>query len=312
MNILITGCAGFIGSHTVDHFLEDSNYNIVGVDKLTYASNLGNLKIANIHKNFTFYEGDICNFSLIKAICENHKISCIINFAAETHVDNSIDDASNFIKSNIGGVHSILEVCKDLDILLFHISTDEVYGVADRVSFTEDDRLNPKNPYSATKAAAEHLIISYRNTFKTKSLMVRPSNNFGPRQHSEKFMPTILTNLENSKKIPIYGNGKQVREWTYVKDTARAIKYILENALPGECYNISSNIEMENLDLVKKICKILRKDFESSISYVEDRLGHDIRYSISNTKLQNLGFKEYSGFEKSIRDTILFFRNKEE
>ncbi len=308
MNILITGCAGFIGSHAVDCFLEDKKYSVLGLDKLTYASNMNNLSLARSSDRFTFLKADICNTDLLEKLVKENEISCILNFAAETHVDNSIKSAESFIESNVHGVYSLLEVCRKNKILFFHISTDEVYGVANEISFTEEDKLNPKNPYSATKAAAEHLITSYQNTFNVKSLMVRPSNNYGPRQHSEKFMPTILRNLSAKTKVPIYGDGKQIREWTYVKDTAKAIKFILEKSKLNECYNISSNIELENISLVKLICKCLQENFDSSVKYVEDRLGHDVRYSINNDKLKNLGFAEYSSFEESLLDTIESFK----
>lgn len=307
MNILITGCAGFIGSHTVDYFLEDKNYFVVGLDKLTYASNMSNLDLALESSRFEFIKGNICDSDLIEQLVKEKNIGCILNFAAETHVDNSIRDASSFIDSNVHGVYSLLEVSRKTKCLLFHVSTDEVYGVANNVSFIETDSLNPKNPYSATKAAAEHLIKSHQNTFGIPYLMVRPSNNFGPRQHQEKFMPTILRSLQSSNKIPIYGDGNQVREWTYVKDTAKAIKYILENSELNNCYNVSSNVELQNIDLVRTICQVTSNDFQSSIKYVEDRLGHDFRYSIDNSKLEKLGFEDYAKFEESLLETVKSF-----
>jgi len=308
-NLLITGCAGFIGSHTVDCFLEDKNYSVFGLDKMTYAANEKNLKLAFENERFKFYKGDICDSDFVENICRENNIDWIINFAAETHVDNSISDSKEFLKSNFLGVHSLLEVCKsNKNVKLFQISTDEVYGVAsDNVCFSENDKLNPKNPYSATKAAAEHLIKSYVNTYKIKTLMVRPSNNYGPRQHLEKFIPTILNSLKNNKKIPIYGNGNQIREWTYVKDTAKAIKFIIEKSDYNQCYNVTSNVEMKNISLVEQICSILKKDFNDNVTYVEDRLGHDQRYSITNLKIKNLGFKKYSNFENNLIETINFF-----
>ena len=200
MNLLITGCAGFIGSHAVDHFL-DVGHNVVGVDCFTYAASLDNLKSALADKNFTLYETDICDTNKIIEYCADHKIDWIVNFAAETHVDNSIESCEKFIHSNIVGVQSLLECCRELGIKLFHISTDEVYGSIKSGSFSENDKLNPKNPYSATKAAAEHLVQSYENTYGVEFIIVRPSNNFGPRQNKEKFIPTILTSLVNKQKF---------------------------------------------------------------------------------------------------------------
>ena len=220
MSILVTGCAGFIGSHAVDHFL-DSGDKVVGIDSMTYASNIENLKSAFKKSDFVFYEKDIVDTFDITNICKNHNIKWIFNFAAETHVDNSIDSCDAFIHSNIIGVKSLLECCKETGASLFHISTDEVYGSTSGKPFKESDTLSPKNPYSATKAAAEHIIEAYSNTYGVNFITVRMSNNFGPRQHGEKFIPTIIRSLSNNKKIPIYGNGKNVREWLYVKDCVK-------------------------------------------------------------------------------------------
>ena len=306
-NILITGCAGFIGSHTVDLFLKDLNYNIVGIDCLTYAGNMSNLKEAQNKENFKFIKIDICETQKLLEIVNKNNINHIINFAAETHVDNSIKSSKSFIHSNIEGVRSILEICKIENIGLFHISTDEVYGSTISNSFVESDRLSPANPYSATKAAAEHLIKAYENTYGIKNIMVRPANNFGPRQHKEKFIPTILRSISKNKKIPIYGTGKNVRDWLYVKDTAKAIKFILENSDYGEVYNISPSNELANIDLVKKIIKKMNKEFISSVEFVSDRLGHDLRYSISSKKLKMISFDSFSNFDASLSDTIEFY-----
>ena len=278
-NLLITGCAGFIGSHAVDYFLE-KGYKDDGVDCVTYAGSASNIRDHYGNRNFKLFNANICNTSKILEICRLRDIKWIINFAAETHVDNSIRSCSAFIKSNIDGVRSLLEVCRQTDTRLFHLSTDEVYGDIKAGSFTETDHLNPKNPYSATKAAAEHMIKAYANTYGVEYLMVRPSNNFGPRQHGEKFLPTIMRKLLNDEKIPIYGTGRNIREWTYVKDTPRAIEHILLNSEFNKTYNISSSNEQENLEIVKKITAILNRDFKSSIEFVPDRLGHDFRYSI--------------------------------
>lgn len=304
MNVLITGCAGFIGSHAVDHFLSNGA-RVIGVDSLTYAGNTDNLKDAYESKNFTFVYADICNTDKIKKCCNDYKIQWIVNFAAETHVDNSIDCEKNFIHSNIVGVSSLLQVCKALKIPLLHISTDEVYGSAlDNVSYEEVDQLCPSNPYSATKAAAEHLIRSYHNTHKTNYIIVRPSNNFGPRQHREKFLPTIIKSLKNNKKIPVYGDGKNIRDWLYVKDNVKMIYNILVKSKLNETYNISCSKEMKNLQIIKYVTEIMSADFKNSIEFVEDRPGHDYRYSIKNSKVKSIGAYHESGFLDSLKDTI--------
>ena len=228
----------------------------------------------------------------------------ILNFAAETHVDNSIDDCENFIRSNIDGVKSLLNICKALDVRMVHVSTDEVYGSTMSGSFVETDKLNPKNPYSATKAAAEHLINAYENTYGTNVVIVRPSNNFGPRQHNEKFLPTILKSLKEKKKIPIYGKGLNVRDWLYVKDNVKAIKHIVENCDNRGVYNITNANEMTNIELVKRVCKILNLEWQDHVVYVKDRAGHDFRYSIDNKKLTASGMLFQSDFEQNLRETI--------
>lgn len=238
-NFLITGCAGFIGSHVSDVFIEN-NMNVVGVDKLTYAG-----KIENISKGVNFYNEDICNTSAILKICDEENIDCIINFAAESHVDNSIKGHDSFIYSNIQGVKSLIDICKQKDILLFQISTDEIYGPIKEGSFHEYAPANPQNYYSATKASAEHLILAYNNTFDFPFKMVRMSNNYGPRQHSEKFLPTILRSLKHKSKIPLYGTGENVRDWIYVGDSAKIIYNIAKNAPINEIYNISFRDEKQ-------------------------------------------------------------------
>ena len=303
-NILVTGCAGFIGSHAVDYFLSKEGYFVIGYDVLTYAGKKDNLKNAVKSKNFKFVKGDICDNFLLQKTCKDYNIDWIVNFAAETHVDNSIESVDSFIHSNVKGVSSILDVCKELDIKLLHVSTDEVYGSKLEGSFDEESKINPRNPYSATKAAAEHLVNSYINTFSIKAIIVRPSNNFGPRQHKEKLLPKIIKCLKENKKIPIYGSGNQIREWLYVKDNVAAIEFIMLKSKMGETYNITSNQEMKNIDLVKKVCKLLDKDFNISIQFVKDRLGHDFRYSITNKKLIDLGFESFSNFELCLNETL--------
>jgi len=306
MNILLTGCAGFIGSHATDEFLKNG-YSVVGVDSLTYAGNIENLTNQLDNPSFKFYKKDICETDSIIQYCQYHNIECIVNFAAETHVDNSIKSCDSFIHSNVSGVKSLLECCKKLNIKLFHISTDEVYGSIRNNSFDEDDKLSPMNPYSATKAAAEHLVTSYHNTHGVEYIIVRPSNNYGPRQNSEKFIPTILECISNNKKIPIYGNGKNIRDWLFVKDNVQAIRFILENSCTNETYNITSSQEMENVEIVNNIISYFNLEFDNVTEFVNDRPGHDFRYSISNDKLLSLGFVFKSKFTNSLKETIKFY-----
>jgi dTDP-glucose 4,6-dehydratase len=302
--VIITGCAGFIGSHVTEHLLA-CGYKVVGIDKMTYAGKLSNMKDFILNDDFSFYMKDINIFNEIEKVINEYDVSAIINCAAETHVDNSIIDCTNFLQTNIMGVKNLLEICKIKNIPLLHFSTDEVYGDAICTSFIEESPLKPKNPYSASKAAADHLIASYNNTYKIKYLIVRPSNNFGPRQHKEKFIPTILRKLKANEKIPIYGNGKQKREWTYVKDTAKAIELLLNKGVVNEIYNISSNHEEVNINVVSLICKKLNIDFNSAVQYVPDRLGHDFRYSVNCDKIKSLGFSPDNSFEQNLDVTII-------
>ena len=300
-NILVTGCAGFIGSHTVDALLA-VGHNIVGVDCLTYAASKENMN--SFINEIEFYEVDIVNKEKMSRIVEKHNIDWIINFAAETHVDNSINSAAPFLHSNINGVYSLLEVCRQFDCRFFQISTDEVYGSTRDGSFVETDKLNPRNPYAATKAAAEHLVTSFFNTYGLEYKIVRMSNNFGPRQHREKFIPTILRSLKNNQKIPIYGDGKNIRDWFYVKDCAKSIVEVLNNGKINEAYNLSLQNEMENIEIVGLILDVLELPFEENTTFVEDRLGHDFRYSIDNKKLLNLKKQKPTNFKQCLLETI--------
>lgn len=280
-----------------------------GVDCFTYAGKAANIRQHYDHPNFKLFNENICNAEKMLELCQMRSIDWVINFAAETHVDNSIRSCDAFIKSNIQGTKSLLEACRSSGAKYFHISTDEVYGDIHAGSFKEEDHLNPKNPYSATKTAAEHMVRAYANTYGVEYLMVRPSNNFGPRQHQEKFIPTIMRNLLRGNKIPIYGTGKNVREWTYVKDTPRAIEHILLNSEMNKVYNISSSNEQENLEIVKKITSALGKEFEESITFVADRLGHDFRYSVDASKLEDIGFSldGSSNFDQNLQETISYY-----
>ena len=301
MNVMITGCAGFIGSHAVEGFIA-AGHKVIGVDCMSYAGSMSNME--SFIDDIKFYEADIIDTDKIREIVRRHSIEWIINFAAETHVDNSIHSVAPFIHSNINGVHSLLQVCRGQECNLFQISTDEVYGSTTDVSFIETDTLNPRNPYSATKAAAEHLVTSFHNTYGLDYKMVRMSNNFGPRQHQEKFIPTIMRSLSQGKKIPIYGDGKNIRDWFYVKDCVDCILEIFENGSNNEVYNLSLENEMENLQVVKIILDTLGLSFDENVCFIKDRLGHDFRYSIDNTKLLGLKKFETTDFREAMAITM--------
>jgi len=302
--VLITGCAGFIGSHVTDYFLAN-DYRVVGYDIFTYAGKESNLSKTMGHMNFTLVRGSINNTSMLENTVRQNNIEWIINLAAETHVDNSIKSCDVFLQTNVLGTKSVLDVCMNTGAKLLHFSTDEVYGVPfGWQSFKEDASLNPKNPYSASKAAADHLIFAYANTYGLQYLMVRPSNNFGPRQHREKLLPKVIENLKNGKKIPVYGDGSQIREWTFVKATAAATLHILENSKMNEIYNITSGEFRTNIDVISLVHQTMKLIGSDYIEYVPDRLGHDFRYSINGDKLSALGFSIPKNFEEMIKQTI--------
>ena len=302
MNVIVTGCAGFIGSHTTEELLS-RGYNVVGIDSLTYAASPENMK--SFINDIDFYELDINDTEEIHTLVQDNNIEWIINFAAETHVDNSIISVDPFIHSNISGVSSLLEVCRKTGCKFLQISTDEVYGSTADGSFIETDNFNPRNPYSATKTAAEHLVTSFHNTHGVEYKMTRMSNNFGPRQHQEKFIPTILRSIKNGKKIPIYGDGKNIRDWFYVKDCSRCVVDVLENGKVNEVYNLTLQNELENIEVVNLILEHYNLNMSDHIEFVNDRLGHDFRYSINNEKFLSLTNITATDFKESLRQTIL-------
>jgi dTDP-glucose 4,6-dehydratase len=308
-NFLLTGCAGFIGSHALDLLLSNG-HTVIGIDKMTYAGDPCNVERHKDNKNFKFFKLDICETEEIKRIVEENNIECIINFAAETHVDNSILGDNCFISSNVTGVKSLLEICKELNINICHISTDEVYGPIKSGSFQEHEKLSPKNFYSATKAAAEHLVTAYSNTFGIDYVMIRMSNNYGPRQNQEKFLPTIIRSLKNGDKIPLYGDGKNVRDWIYVKDSVRAIYNILQSVnFNNEVYNISFQDERNNIEVIETILKCFELNWDDCVEFVADRLGHDSRYSITNHKMLEFVDFEPTPFKDGISDTIEYYND---
>ncbi len=301
--VIVTGCAGFIGSHMVDLLISEGR-SVIGVDAFTYAGNADNIKHAYESPSFRMYHQDICNTSFIEDLCNANDVDWIINFAAETHVDNSIKNATPFLRSNIDGVASLLSVCRSTGAKLLQISTDEVYGSADSITFSENDKLDPRNPYSASKAAAEHLITSFHNTYGTTYKIVRMSNNFGPRQHGEKLIPTVVRSLKEGKKIPVYGDGKNIRDWFYVKDCVKMVNTVLNTNRENEVFNLTYGNEMQNLNVITKICNILSVQPEDVIEFVKDRPGHDFRYSISNAKIKSLGISDPTNFDRALKETI--------
>lgn len=302
MSVLITGIAGFIGSHTVDYFLSQ-NREVVGCDSLTYAASREEFK--KFGSIIPTYESDINDTQKVSKIVKDHNVDTILNFAAETHVDNSIRDVGPFLHSNISGVISLLNVVRENGIKMIHVSTDEVYGPAvGGVTFFENDALSPMNPYAASKASADLFISSFKNTYDVNVGIIRPCNNFGPRQHREKFIPTILSALRSGRKIPMYGNGKQIREWMFVKDTARIIHDIMHKTTSFDTLNISTQHEMENINLVRQICHVTGNSFDKVVEFVPDRPGHDVRYSISNEKISKIISLKFTDFSDAINETI--------
>ena len=322
-NILITGGAGFIGSHLVKHFVKKyKNYNIINVDKLTYASNVHFLKELNNFKNYTFVQADICNLKEIEEIFKNNKISSVIHLAAESHVDNSIENALEFAKTNILGTINLLELSRknwanNKNNLFYHISTDEVFGsLNEHGIFSENSKYDPHSPYSASKASSDHFVRAFYDTHKLPVIISNCSNNYGPNQHNEKLIPTVINSLINKSKIPVYGNGLNIRDWLYVEDHVEAIDMIFHNGFIGETYCIGGKNEMKNIDLIKLIIKEfdeIRQNKNSSIdliSYVDDRLGHDYRYAIDITKIKNeLGWEPKTNIDKGLRNTINWYLN---
>ncbi len=301
--ILITGGAGFIGSNFVRHILEKyDDYHIVNLDKLTYCGNIHNLKDIEKEKNYKFVKGDIKDAGLVNRLTKG--CDAIINFAAETHVDRSILESGDFIETNVFGTHTLLEAAKRHGIKSFiQISTDEVYGSIPEGSFNEDDALNPSSPYSSSKAAGDLLARSYFITFKLPVIVTRSSNNFGPYQYPEKVMPLFITNLLEGKKVPLYADGTNMRDWLFVLDNCEAIDIVLHKGKAGEIYNIGAGQEMTNLELTDMMLAMLGKD-KSSIEFVKDRPGHDKRYSLNIDKIKALGWSPRHSFKSALELTI--------
>jgi len=310
MKILVTGGAGFIGSNFIRHVLQrNTDLSIVNFDKLTYAGNLANLHSVAHHLQYQFVKGDICDAPAVEAAM--HGCDAVVHFAAESHVDRSIYEPAPVIQTNVTGTFTLLEVARRLSVSRFvHISTDEVYGdIPPRVRAREDDSLQPSSPYSASKAASDLLVRSYVRTYKFPALLTRSSNNYGPYQFPEKFLPLMITNALQDEPLPIYGDGKQQRDWLHVEDNCRGILAVLERGRIGEVYNIGGSHVEENLSMAKRLLRLTGKP-ETLLSYVADRPGHDRRYALDSAKIQSeLGWKPEISLEDGIRQTIEWYQD---
>ena len=300
--LLVTGGAGFIGSVFVKEALKNG-YKITVVDKLTYAADL--IRLEEVKGEYKFYKTDICDKRNIEAIFVKEKPDAVINFAAESHVDRSIHDASVFLKTNVGGTDVVINNSRKFGVGRFiHISTDEVYGDIEKGEFQESSPLKPNSPYAASKAGADLLVRSYIRTFKFPAIIVRPSNNYGPGQYPEKLIPLTILRILQNKNIPVYGQGRNIREWLFVKDSAKGLLSILEQGRPGEIYNLGSGKEVENIEVVKKLLNILKAD-EKLIEFVKDRLGHDLRYRLNSDKVKReTGWKPRVSFNDGLKETV--------
>lgn len=308
--LLITGGAGFIGSNFIRYMITKyPDYKIVNLDKLTYCGNLENLKDIEKHKNYKFVKGDIADKALVEKLAGESDI--IVNFAAESHVDRSIIDPGIFVTTNVFGTYTLLEAAKKADVELFlQISTDEVYGSVERGSSKETDPLDPRSPYSASKAGADLLARSYFVTFKLPVIITRSSNNFGPYQYPEKIIPLFITNLMAGKKVPLYADGMNMRDWLYVVDNCEAIDLVLHKGEAGEIYNIGVGGETTNLELTRMLLDVLGRD-ESYIEFVKDRPGHDKRYALDVSKLKALGWRPRHEFKTALELTVGWYKDNE-
>jgi len=331
-NILVTGCAGFIGSNFVPYFLEKyENYNIVNLDLLTYAGDLENLKECEENPRYKFIKGDICNRELVEFIFTEYDIQGVIHFAAESHVDNSIKNPGIFVETNVNGTFTLLDVARAYwmekpfiykesyqSSRFHHISTDEVYGTLNETDlFTESTPYAPNSPYSASKASSDMLVRSYQETYGMNTVITNCSNNYGPKQHDEKLIPTIIRKALAGESIPIYGDGKNIRDWLYVLDHCKGIDLVYHTGKEANVYNIGGRNERTNLQIVDAICTILDEkkpkngSYKELITFVEDRAGHDRRYAIDATKLENeLGWKADENFDSGIVKTIEWYLEK--
>ena len=309
---LVTGGSGFIGSNFVRQMLQnDTNCHIVNLDKLTYAGNPANLVDIEMDERYSFVHGDICDTDVVRQIFHQHKPQIIINFAAETHVDRSIGSPDDFIKTDVFGVFTLLEASKEFGVDLFlQISTDEVYGSIAEGSFCEGDPLLPSSPYSASKAGGDRLAYSYYVTYNLPVIITRASNNYGPFQYPEKLIPLFITNALEDRDLPVYGDGKNVRDWLYVSDHCSAVHFIIENGKLGEVYNVGGGNELQNIHITHQILEQLGKSADL-IKFVKDRKGHDLRYSLDCSKLNQLGWMPEHSFDEALAETIQWYQSNE-
>jgi dTDP-glucose 4,6-dehydratase len=305
-NLLVTGGSGFIGSNFIRHMLgQYPDYKIINLDKMTYAGNPDNLKDVENNLNYSFVCGDICDPDVVNKVMQ--RVDHVVHFAAESHVDRSIEDGSVFVRTNVLGTYTLLESALKHNIKRFvHISTDEVYGSIPDGSFKETDILTPSSPYSSSKAGSDLLAQSYHITHNLPVIITRCTNNFGPYQYPEKLIPLFVTNLVDNKKVPVYGTGQNVRDWIHVLDHCKAVDFILHNGSIGEIYNVGGGTEKTNLGITQKLLKILGKN-DSMIEYVEDRLGHDLRYSLDCSKLMEMGWAPEYNFNDGLKETAKWY-----
>ncbi len=330
MKILVTGGAGFIGSAVIRHIIQNTNNQVLNIDKLTYAGNLESLTEIDQHPNYQFKQIDICNTEQITAAIDAFQPHAIMHLAAESHVDRSIDGPAAFIQSNIVGTYTLLEAARKYwmglnpeaqqNFRFHHISTDEVYGDLEGTTdlFTEITSYAPSSPYSASKASSDHLVRAWHRTYGLPVIVTNCSNNYGPYHFPEKLIPLVILNALDAKPLPVYGNGQQIRDWLFVEDHARALYKVVTEGVVGETYNIGGHNEKQNIEVVKTICKILDElkpqangqAYASLITFVKDRPGHDLRYAIDATKIHNeLGWTPAETFETGIRKTVEWYLN---
>lgn len=331
MKVLITGGAGFIGSAVIRQLINESDHDILNVDALTYAGNVESLESIKENRRYHFVRADICSYRTICEVVSSYKPNAIMHLAAESHVDRSIDGPAVFIQTNIVGTYNVLQAMREYwttlkdtereNFIFHHISTDEVFGSAsNHECFTEKTAYKPSSPYSASKASSDHLVRAWYHTFGLPVVISNCSNNYGPYQFPEKLIPLMILNGLQGKSLPVYGKGENIRDWLFVDDHARALRLIIEKGKPGESYNIGGNSERKNIEVVKSICCLLdeyrpKSDFvphEKSISFVQDRPGHDLRYAIDAKKIEReLGWKPTETFESGLRKTFEWYLSNE-